>query len=67
MIGENQAKIVTAGGIDVVVKGIDAHINDENLCFIECVALSAMTLNGKSIVSLATKKMIIITSNMISS
>ena len=46
---------MAAGGIDVIVRAVDAHINDENLCFVGCAALSTMSLNGKGIVSSTTK------------
>ena len=44
---ENQVKAGAAGGIEVVVKAINTHINNAEVCNTGCGALRSMTENGK--------------------
>ena len=41
-------KAGTAGAIEIVVKAINTHIDDANVCEEGCGALRNMALNGKS-------------------
>ena len=41
-------KAGTAGGIEVVVKAIDANVGNVSVCRDGCSALGNMTNNGKS-------------------
>ena len=43
---ENQMKAVAAGGIEAVVKAINAHANSTNVCEHGCGALFNMTKNN---------------------
>ena len=44
-------KAGAGGGIEVVVKVINAHINNADICEWGCGALKNMTINGESTVS----------------
>ena len=37
-----------AGAIEAIVKAINTHIDDVDTCYRGCVALSDMTLDGKT-------------------
>ena len=41
-------KAGAAGGIEAVVKAINTHINNANVCYQGCGALWNMTFNGKN-------------------
>ena len=41
-------KAGAAGGIDAVVKAINTHIDNADVCEWGCVALWNMTINGKN-------------------
>ena len=41
-------KAGAAGGIEAVVKAINTHINNADVCEKGCGALNNMTLNGKN-------------------
>ena len=57
-IDENEVKTGTAGGIEVVVKAINTHINNVDVCEWGCGALMNMTLNnGKSTDKTTNKQM----------
>ena len=43
---ENQVKAGAAGGINVVVKAINTHINNADVCENGCGALCNMTFNN---------------------
>ena len=43
---ENQVKAGAAGGIDAVVKAINTHINNADVCEQGCIALGIMTVNN---------------------
>ena len=45
---ENQVKAGAAGGIEAVVKAINTHINNADVCKTGCGALINMTINGKN-------------------
>ena len=45
---ENKVKAGTAGGIEAVVKAINTHINNADVCEQGCGALWNMTVNGKN-------------------
>ena len=45
-IDENQVKAGITGGIEAVVKAINIHINDANVCEQGCVALMYITANN---------------------
>ena len=48
MTAENRVKAGAAGGIEAVVKAMNTHINNADVCFRGCGALMSMTLtNGK--------------------
>ena len=42
-------KAGAAGGIEAVVKAINTHINNADVCYRGCGALCNMTVNGKAI------------------
>ena len=44
---ENKVKAGAAGGIKAVVKAINTHINNADVCEKGCCALSNMTVNCK--------------------
>ena len=44
---ENQAKAGAAGGIEAVMKAINTHINNTDVCYAGCGAL--MNNNGKQL------------------
>ena len=44
----NQVKVGTAGGIEAVVKAINTHINNADVCEQGCGALASMAANGKN-------------------
>ena len=46
LTAENQVKTRTAGEIEAVVKAIDTHVDNVNVCAFGCGALCNMTLNG---------------------
>ena len=46
MADENRVKAGAAGGIDAVVKAINTHINNPDVCERGCGALMGMTLNN---------------------
>ena len=45
---ENKVKAGAAGGIEAVVKAINKHINNADVCEQGCGALFYMTVNGKN-------------------
>ena len=47
MTDENAAAAGEAGGIEVVVKAMNTHINNANVCENGCGALWNMAANGK--------------------
>ena len=48
LTAENQVKAGAAGGIETIVKAINTHINNHDVCKQGCGALSSMTKdNGK--------------------
>ena len=46
-------KVRTAGGIEAVVKAIDIHMNNLDVCKQGCGALWNMTVNGKGITKIS--------------
>ena len=43
---ENKVKAVTAGGIEAVVKAINTHIDNDDVCYVGCGALWNMAVNN---------------------
>ena len=57
MQGDNELKAGVKGGIEAVVKAINAHINNVDVCEKGCCALKNMTVNnGKITYKAATNK-----------
>ena len=47
---ENQVKAAAVGGIEAVLKAINTHINNADVCTVECIALwNILTNNCKNI------------------
>ena len=52
LTAENQVKVRTAGGIEVVVKAINTHIGNADVCEWGCGALyNLVDVNGKTLKS----------------
>ena len=49
-IAENRVKAGAAGGIEAVVKVINTHINNANVCVNGCGVLWSITVNGKRLI-----------------
>ena len=49
-------KVVAAGGIEAVVKAINTHINNADVCRVGCGALNNMAANGKNTEQTQTNK-----------
>ena len=46
MTDENRVKAGAAGGIEIVVKALNTHINNADVCFHGCAALMNMIFNN---------------------
>ena len=53
---ENQEKAGISGGIEVVVKAVNTHIRNAEVCLHGCGALWNMTANGKALTKVKTKQ-----------
>ena len=49
-IAENKVKVGAEGGIETVVKVINAHINNASICYAGCGVLCEMITNGKNVI-----------------
>ena len=55
LTAENQVKVRTAGGIEVVVKAINTHIGNADVCEWGCGALKNMAGNSKILMKAKTQ------------
>ena len=57
MAAENRVKAVAAGGIDAIVRAMNTHINNADVCEYGCCALCNMAINRSKLFCIYSAQM----------